>query len=185
MLKRPLVDPTALLSNFRFPGNAREYEYILDDPKYAPFFYYLGKEIKPKKAFFYGLNIGLVPYSFFSSCNTVKDVFLYNPTDENYSPRFFNRNLKHFYKNNITIIDSIENLNLSFDVIFHEATEDQEQNRYVLETLWKKVYSGGCLVVEAVEKKKESKEVVITLSKNINRELIYFNTRYGTAILVK
>ena len=159
---------------------------IRDSPKYAPFFYYLGKELNPKRAFFYGIDIGLIPYSFMMSCKSIQELFLYNCSDGDYSPRFLKRNLNQVYENNYKFVEEFDkSFEIKFNIIFHQAIEDQEQNRYVLETLWKNLESGGHMVIEGLEKNKEYKEGAITFAKNVNKELIYFSTRYGTAILVK
>jgi hypothetical protein len=45
------------------------------DPRYAPFYYYLGKFIEPEKILEVGFDLGLLSSSLMLSCKSVKEFF--------------------------------------------------------------------------------------------------------------
>lgn len=164
------------------------------DPRYAPFYYYLGKYLRPIKMIEIGFDLGLLSSSFLLSCKTVEHFFGFKETvkEKFFSNRIGTTNLKKVYKKERffyegEIFDNEFEKNLrskKWDIaLINEEKEYDKQLQY-METLWKNVNKNGVLVVEYIKSHKHSKEAFKSFVENKNLPYLEFQTRYGTGVIV-
>lgn len=164
------------------------------DHKYAPFYYYLGKYIKPKYFMEIGFNLGLLSGSFLTSCKTVESFFGYKEKDESFVPiRIGKANIKKKFKRhtdfyignfyNQEFIDIF--LSNSFDLVVINDETSYDKHLEYLDTIWTNLSENGLIVADYINRHIPAKNAFFAFCESKNRKPIIFSTRYGTGILQK
>jgi predicted O-methyltransferase YrrM len=160
--------------------NAGDYK----DSQYFPFYYHLGKQLKPKSVCQIGTKLGLIGACFLRSCKTV-DNWLAMDDDRNFTSNIIESNLKLNTRS-----ESIEYIGLldiqllvyeEFDLGF--LTENFGEERYLehLSFLWDYLAPEGLLVADYITEH----DVFHEFCRVKNREPTIFDTRYGVGIVQK
>lgn len=193
-LKKQAVSPKIFMSRFRVISEASRQTSAYEDPRYIPFYYHLGKYVKPKNMMEIGFRLGLLTATFLKSCKETSYVLAFQPRiDEFYSFKLGETNVRDSYKGELeTYYGDFYDKELEkkidkrkFDlVIINDETKYDMQLAY-LESMWSKMNLGGFIVVEYYNFHKPSKDALDTFCKVKNREIIMFSTRYGAGIIQK
>lgn len=166
------------------------------DPTYAPFYYYLGKYITPKTFLEIDTGIAVNSSCFFKSCKTVDEFFcIQEKTKDNYTPRFALKNIKMNYKKSFNfhygsykdeVFESILDKK-DWDLAFiNKDVNLYDELLGLITKIWLKLSINGILVLDFVKTNKNVNkcyENFCKITKNLETNL--FNTRYGTAVLIK
>ncbi len=163
-----------------------------NDPRYIPFYYFLGTFIKPKKMIEIGFRLGLSSGNFLKSCKTVERfVGFQEKTKEYYSPRLGRANVKDNYKKKLDIyIGSVYDFELdkllsgSWDLVIINEEVGYDKYKEYLEFAWAKLGLDGLIVMEYVNNKVAG-EAYEDFCKGKNRDKSVVNTRYGTGLIIK
>lgn len=162
------------------------------DSSYIPFYYYLGKYVKPKNLLEIGVNLGFFTCAFFKSCRTVENYLAYQEdNDEFYSKRLMLGNIKDNHKNNFDFhygkfndTEFLEKIRAKkWDLAFINEEKFYDKYAFVLDTVWDNLSENGMLVMENVISLSASRDAFANFCKNKNS--LIFKTRYGTGIVAK
>ena len=193
-LKGQLISSRVLMNNFRFINELSRKTPAYSDPLFVPFYYYLGKYIKPKTVLEMGFRLGLFSGSFFKSCSTVDHFFGFQSKPEGfYSPRMARANIKQSYRGSIdfymgTVLDDVfvEKLSSkSWDLVIINEEENYDTHRTYLDYIWENVSHEGLVVMDYVNSHKPAGDALIDFCKGNNRDPIFFKTRYGVGVVKK
>jgi hypothetical protein len=165
------------------------------DPTYAPFYYYLGKFLKPTTMMEVGFNLGLLSSSFLLSSKELINFFGFKESikEDFASNRIGKINLKKvfkgkktFYNGNMFDSEFDKTLNENkWDLILINEEKDYDKQLQYMESLWKHLGQNGILVVEYVKSHKASKEAFKSFAESKETENVIFGTRYGTGLIAK
>jgi predicted O-methyltransferase YrrM len=180
------VPPKILMNRFCFLSDSSQFTQAFADRRYFPFFYYLGKLLKPTKLLEIGFGLGFVSGCFLQGCKTVNEFTAYQNNDEQfYSYRLGRRNILSVYKNKFSFVDSFKDLG-EFDMVLVSGDNTLDKYRIELDMGWKCLTHGGLMVIDRVVYGTEvAKKVLPDFCKIINREALIVDSRYGTAIIEK
>jgi len=193
-LKKQLISSRVLMNNFRFIDESSRRTPAYSDPLFVPFYYYLGKYIKPKTVLEMGFRLGLFSGSFFKSCSTVDYFFAFqNKPETFYSPRLARANVKQSYKGLIdfyvgTVLDNVfvDKLSCkSWDLVIINEEENYDTHRTYLDYIWPNISHEGLVVVDYVNSHKPARDALVDFCKGNNRDPIFFKTRYGVGMVKK
>jgi len=190
-LNKQLISPRILLDNLRLIDESSRKSGAYQDPFNFPFYYYLGKYLKPKVLMNFGLRLALNTSCFLRSCKTVEEIFGFEKVgSEFFSPRLAIANIKdlnskikiNFYFGYLeNFISDIKNL----DLIFYNEQLDQNEMQKSFEMTWDSLNLDGFCVVDYVESNKNVKNAFESFCKIVNRDPIFIKTRYGIGIVQK
>lgn len=164
------------------------------DHRYAPFYYYLGKHIKPKFIMEIGFNLGLLSASFLTSCKTVESFFGYKEKNDSFVPiRIGKANIRKkfkgrsdFYIGNFYNQEFINIISLNLmDLVFINDETSYDKHLEYLDTIWINLSENGLIVVDYINKHIPAKNAFLAFCESKNRKPVIFSTRYGTGILQK
>lgn len=180
------ISTNVIIPNIKTINNLSKNSPAFTDPKYLPFYYRLGCEIKPKSVIQIGSNMGLVGACFLKGCDTVENWTCID-INNNHTNIIKSNLLKKYYLSikNLFIIDDIKKIELKekYDLAF--LTENLDHIFYdCLMYLWDNTKSNGVLVVDFIFEKNID-EIFKNFCEVKNLNPFLFNTRYGTGILVK
>lgn len=193
-LDSALISSGILLSQMRLIEDSSRKTAAFQDPRYIPFYYYLGKELNASsihRVIEVGVNLGLLSSSFFRGLDGVDEyIGFQQKQDQYYSSRLAKANLKghfkgklHLYVGNFTDDAWLSKLNeKENDIVFVNETVGYDELRYQLDCLWKSLALDGLLFFDGITKE-SNKSTFETFCKTVNREPIYFKTRYGTGVV--
>ena len=162
------------------------------DPNYIPFYYHLGKLIKPKAVVEVGLRLGLTGAAFLRSCQSVEEYLALQVLngDDYYSSRLAKANIRDHYRGVLyTHAGSIEDDNFSaslearlWDLVVINDEFSYDDHLLTLETLWPCVSSGGYLVCDYTKSHPPTRKAWdgFCVSRNLKSEFV--DTRYGVSI---
>jgi hypothetical protein len=193
-LDNSFVTPNVLMSSFLFLDEKSRLTSPYTDPRYIPFYYYLGKYITPRTVIEVGLRLGLFSGVFFKSCKTVEHFFGFQRlTGEYYSPRLAKRNIKVNYRKSVDVYSG-QIMDDEFSKKFSSYTWDlaivnedmpYDQHREYLDTLWTRLSLGGIIVSDYVSNGQPGGTAFIDFCKTKNRTPVRFATRYGVGMVQK
>lgn len=188
-LEKQCVSPSVLLDRLRVVDEACRKSSAYVDPTYVPFFYYLGKYLKPINLVEIGFNLGFCSTCFLKSCNTVKKIVVFQEqTKEYYSSKFGIKNIKSLHRGDFIFVDNKLNLEPVLDknqwqlALFNIET-DYDKSLFLLDTIWKNLDFDGYIVVDHVKSNENIQKVFDVFCKMKNREPIFISTRYGVGIV--
>jgi hypothetical protein len=191
---RAIIPAHILLDKFRVIEEFSRITSAYTDPRYAPFYYYLGTLITPESFAELGYRLGFLSGCFFKACKTVKTFFAFQPkADEYYSPRLSKANTRsvfkgdfNFYYGTMTDDGFGDGFGVqSWDLIVVNEEKDYDTQRNCLDIAWENLNSGGIIVNEYVITHQPSKDAYRDFCKIQNREQMVFRTRYGTGLIQK
>jgi predicted O-methyltransferase YrrM len=162
------------------------------DHKYAPFYYYLGKYIKPKSFLEIGFNIGLLGSCFLTSCRTVEKFFGFKEKTEEFIPtRIGKINIKKYTKNLEIYVGQLydeyfyKRIKETWDVALINEEKNFDKQLEYIETIWPNISNNGILIIEYANSHNPSKLALKVFCERNNIKPMVFNTRYGTALISK
>lgn len=194
LLEKELVGGKVLLDKMSMLDESSRRAAAYSDPKYAPFYYHLGKFIYPKSLLSLNFGLGLLESSFLVSCKTVEEVMAFRrPMSEFYSPRMGINNVKlnykgtlNFYINNIYDDEFVEKISpIRWDMVIINEEMTYDDHLAFLEALWPYVNENGIMVTEYIKRNESASNAFYAFGESVNRPPISFHTRYGTGILQK
>jgi hypothetical protein len=164
------------------------------DHRYAPFYYHLGKHIKPENVMEIGFNLGLLSSSFFCSCKTAKLFFGFKEKFQEFNSfRIGSSNIKRkfkgksdFYAGNVYDREFSEIISsVNWDLIFVNEETTYDKHLTYLDSVWTYVGEYGIIVADYIERHKPAKDAFFAFCESKNRKPVVFKTRYGTGLLQK
>lgn len=193
-LNGQIISGKVLLDRFRVIDESNRKSSVYLDHKYAPFYYHLGKYIKPLSMGEIGFDLGLLTCSFLTSCKTVKRfVGIKEPTSEFVSNRLGKANLR-----NVCKCESNFFIGNIYDEMTSEILSSQKWDLFIineeflydkhleyLDIVWSHLADEGIIVSEYIERHKPAKEAFFAFCESKNRQPVSFKTRYGTGIVQK
>jgi predicted O-methyltransferase YrrM len=193
-LKRQLISPSVLLDGLRIidDEDRKSSQYV--DPLYVPFYYHLGKYLKPKSLLECGFGLAFLSTCFMKSCRTVEVMFaLQERVDEFYSNRIAIKNIKTvfdgtFYYHYGQILDATcqEKLNANnWDLAFLNDKLHYDKHMLQLDIVWDHLNDGGHIVADNIIAHTHAATALMNFCKIKNIKPIIFKTRFGTGIIQK
>lgn len=194
LLDKEYVNGKVLLDRMAMVNESCRRAPAYSDPKYAPFYYHLGKFISPRNLLSVNFGLGLLESSFLASCKTVKTILAFRaPSSEYYSPRMGIKNIKLNFKGNIEFylhnlyddefMEKISPIKWDMVIINDEMTYDNHLAH--LEFIWPFIAEDGMIVTEYVKRNESASDSFFAFSESVNCTPLFFETRYGTGILQK
>lgn len=165
-----------------------------NDPKYVPFYYWLGTLIQPKSLIEIGFRLGLFSATFLRACKTVERVLVFQEkTDTFYSPNLGKSNVRDHYKgkfdahvgliNDADFETKLSQTQWGLAIVNEEVGYDK--HREYLDALWSNLHLDGFIVMDYVTRHKPAGEAYFDFCKAKNRNPITITTRYGVGIIRK
>lgn len=192
-LNSHIISGRTLLDRFRVINEDSRKTAAYLDHNYAPFYYYLGKYIKPKRVMEIGFDLGLLSSCFFYSCKTADSFLGFKETNENdyISLRIGKSNIKskfkgecNFYTGSLYDEEMINLMSLAkFDLVIINAETLFDKHLEYLEYIWKNLNDDALIVSEYINRHQSAKDAIYSFADSKNRKPIKLNTRYGTAIM--
>lgn len=192
-LQKKYIPSSVILDKLSIINEEDRKSSVYVDSNYIPFYYYLGKYLKPKKVLELGVNLGYISCAFLTSSTDVTDYLAYQElTNEFYPNKIVVKNIKKIFKNNLGLFvgkfsdSNFQNLlDCGWDLIIFNEEKFYDKYLYQLDFLWEKMNKNGFLIMEKVLSNTPAKDAFnsFCLSKNI--ENLIFSTRYGTGIIKK
>ena len=190
-LSKNLVGANILLDRFKVIDDNSRKTAVYNDPRYAPFYYHLGKYVKPKKLVEFGFGLGFISGSFLTSCKSVERFVGFQPTpDEFYSPTLGKANIKRVYKGNFESyvggifdkrLDVILGAGADFVIMNEETT--YENHRVYMEFMWERMSLDGFMVIDHAHQHEPCRKAFADFCKIVNREPVLCKTRYGAGLI--
>jgi predicted O-methyltransferase YrrM len=164
------------------------------DPRYTPFYYYLGHSVPAQTLLEIGFNLGLLTTCFLKGCSTVESVLGFQERQEGfYSPRLGRANVKSVYKKEFDLYvgDIIDDAFLEkispkqWDVVIFNDETGHDKHLQYLDFVWPYIASNGIVVMDYIVRHTPAKQAFEAFCKAKNRVPVTFETRYGTGIIQK
>jgi len=163
-----------------------------NDPKYVPFYYWLGTFIQPKSLVELGFRLGLFSGNFLRGCKTVERFLGYQEkTAEYYSPKLGKSNVKDHFKGQLDIYHGSVN-DEAFEKLINKdkwgcAIVNEEvgydRHREFLDVLWSKLDADALIVMDYVNRHKPATEAYMDFCRIKSREPVIIHTRYGVGLI--
>ncbi len=189
-----LVHPRVLLNTSRLINESDRRAAAYTDPKFIPFYYHLGKILKPKAVLEIGFRLGLTAAALNRGCQTVEHYLAVQETsDQFYSARLAKANVRdHFRGHLYTHAGSVDDDGFSalsfvreWDLVIVNDEVGYDRHLLFLETVWPLIPLGGWLVCDYVESHKPAKKAIEGFCKARNLHPEFVGTRYGVALVQK
>lgn len=193
-IDKAAVPSHVLLDKFRVIDEYSRKTAAYTDPRYAPFYYYLGNLIKPESFAEIGFRLGLLSGSFLKSCKTVKTFFAFQPKIEGYySNRIPLANIRSIYKKDMWFYHGLPTdeefvdilARLKWDLVTINDEGNYDSHRQYLDVAWDNLAANGFIISDYAISHKPAKDAYIDFCKMKNREPILLKTRYGVGIIQK
>lgn len=194
-LRRQPVSSRVLLDRLLLLDEASRKTSQYQDPNYLPFYYYLAKFSVSKTVFQVGLDIGLPICCFLKGCPSVERVLAFQRSEGSfYSPRLATSNIRSVRPSGIHLdlhvgnfldekIESMISPGLDAALVTSPYGDDQLND--MLYVIWKYLNLDGMIVVDHMRSEQKSLEVFKSFCKAQNRDCVFFETRYGSAVVRK
>lgn len=192
-LNKENISGKILLGKLKFIEEASRHTSAYSDPRYAPFYYYLGKYIKPKNVVEIGFGLGIFSSCFFMSCRSTEYFLGFQEKTEGFNRKLGRDNIKNNYSGefDIHVGSVIEDGFLekfspnSWDLSIFNIETTYDQHKFYLDLVWDRMNLDGYLVMDYIFHHEPAKRAFADFAFGKNRTPIVFNTRYGTGILKK
>lgn len=183
-LDKKLISSEVLLNNFVVINEHDRKSAIYTDIRHFPFYYHLGKYLKPKSMLDLSLGLGFYSGCFLKSCKTVENFVGFNSKGLN--ENFALKNIRRTYKKHISIhigglYDKEFPKSLGFDVILINESYDFTIIKDYLAFAWNILNDDGYIIINHIRGNKAFDDFV----KCNNRIPEVFDTRYGVGIVQK
>lgn len=191
-LSLSLINPRILLDRLRLIDEDSRRSPQYQDPNYLPFFYYLSGVVSPKVILNIGLDLALPICCFLKGCHSAKRLIALQP------------DLGSFYSQRLAISNIKDTSRLSVDFHFGGIADEgflkmisggldlvviSEHSGFdlsdILEICWQNLNLNGFLVLDKVSIGSAERKFFSDFCRSKNRDFIFFNTRYGTALSAK
>ena len=164
----------------------------MNDPKYLPFYYYLGSQLKSKNVIELGFGLGLTSSALIQGCPSIEKYVGYQITKDDfyYSTRLGNSTLKEYFKGNIKIDfgDTVkfEELVITniWDLGLITQKVDERFLRRYMDKIWKNLSSEALIVVDHLQESSRM-EIFNDWCDSINHKPDIYDTRYTLGIVTK
>ena len=190
-LKKEAVSSRTLLGRLAISNESVRKSSWYQDPLFIPFYYHLGKYVKPKNLIEIGFGSGFLSSCFLTSCKSVENFLAFENDSEPYSLRLAKLNVKRNYKGifnfyygkvmDIAFIDSLFSCELA--LVHYESSLDDMRN--CLDLLWENLKPNGLIAVDYLSKHEPAQEAFDTFCKIANRKPVFYDTRYKMGIVMK
>ncbi len=193
-LNRQLISSTVLLDDLHIIEEDDRKLSQYADPRYVPFYYHLGKYLKPKNLLEYGLGLAFFSTCFMKSCRTVEKFFAFQERDKNfYSNRMAIKNIKrvfngkfYYHLGRIVDADCQEKLSVDkWDLVFINEKLHYDTHMLHLDIAWEHLNEGGYIVVDYAITHPNAAKSLANFCKIQNIKPIIIKTRYGAGIIQK
>ena len=163
-----------------------------NDPKYIPFFYWLGTILKPKYLIEIGFKLGLFSGNFLRSCKSVEIFSAFQEESANfYSQRLGKSNVLDHYKGRLDIhvgliYDFEEKINkIEWELALINEEVSYDKHREYLDTVWSNLSLDGFIAMDYILRHKPAGEAYNDFCRGKNRIPVVVDTRYGVGIIRK
>ena len=193
-LNKQLVSSKILLQNFRLIDETSRKAASYVDPRFAPFYYHLGKYAKPKSLLCVGFRLGLLPGCLLKSCDSVERIFAIERSKETYySPKLAIKNIRQKFKGRFEFQTAEFNNPTDpapfnrgvWDMTIVDEEMEYDVARSILDKIWDNTADGGLIVVDYLNGEKPNGSAFRDFAKIHNRIPTEFNTRYKVGIVEK
>ncbi len=195
LIRKQLVNGKILLQDCKLIDENARRSHAYSDPLYVPFYYHLGKFIKPKNVFSLSFNLGLLEKCFFMSCQETEFFLGFHQFDRNvyFSPRMGIYNIRRSYKADFDFFEGnikddsfhVKASSTKWNAIFINEECNYDTALYLLETGWNLLDENGFLIIDYAIDLKAVKQAFHGFADSVGRKPFIFETRYGTGILCK
>lgn len=195
MLAKQVISGRTLLDRFCLINEASRKSPPYVDPRYAPFYYYLGKLIKPKTMVEIGFDLGLLSSSLLTSCSSVEEFLGFKEvkTRTYFSNRIGAINIKKVCKAKKEFVygemfdKRLEQKVRSkkWDLILINEEKDYDKQLMYLEMMWSCASENAIMVVEYIKSHQASKEAFKSFVGSKDADYKIFDTRYGTGLVAR
>jgi len=193
-MQRNVLSGKALLDRFVVFDEEIRKSPAYNDSRYAGFYYYLAKCVRPKNIVEMGFGSSLLTGTFLLGCTTVKKYLGFKEqSEEHFSSRLAKKNirkvfkgLKNFYVGNLHDDDFVKLLQPEpWDMIF--IAEECSYDKYMqyLDVCWESLSENGIIVCEYLNKNKSMKDAFEAFFKDKEADFCIVKTRYGTGVAQK
>ena len=178
-----------ILPNIKLLDSYSRQSPAFNDPRYLPFYYRFGCQVRPKKVLQIGSKIGLVAASFLKGCKTVDEWFVIDELNSCLNIVESNIKLNGCKKINFRFLDKnpiIDSEEFEFfaDMAIISEKFDAKKLMEYMEFAWSSLKTDCFLIVDYV-KEKELNETFVSFFNIKNRKPFLFNTRYGVGVLTR
>jgi hypothetical protein len=193
-LRKGTIPSKILLDKFAVIEESSRKTSAYTDPKYAPFYYYLGSMFKPKNIVEIGFRLGFLSGSFLKGSKNVETFLAFQEkTDVFYSNRLGKSNIRQnyrgdfdFYCGKITDAEFEKKLfNYKWDMVIINEEVNYDIHRQYYDILWEHIALDGLIVSDYIISHKPAGKAFEDFCKIKNKEEIKFNTRYGVGVIQK
>lgn len=191
-LKRHIVPSDVLLDRLRVFNEEDRLTSAYTDPKHAPFYYYLGKRIKPKRIAEINFGLGFFTCCFLKGCSTVEDVLLFQETTPNNDYKLGIKNVQDvfgkkpkFYVGKPLDKEFESLFKGSWDAIFINGRNSYDWHLSMMETAWQRLNLDGYLVVAEAIVHENAAKAYSNFCTIHNKERLILPTKYGTGLIRK
>lgn len=192
-LRKQLIG-SRIMDTFRFLSEDSRLTGAYGDPKYIPFYYYLGKCVSPESVIEIGFRLGLCSGAFFKSCKTCKHFLSFQEKSNNfYSPRLAKANVRDNYKGKMdfytgkvtdeNFLNKLAERKWGLVIINEEIVYDDHLD--YLDYVWPNLNIGGHIVMDFVKSHGPAKRAFYSFCSTKKLEYAIFDTRYGVGIVEK
>lgn len=197
-LSKGLMIPRVLLQKFHLFDEAARDSVLCMDSTHFPFYYHLGKYVKPKSMLEIGSGLGLHSGCFMASCKTVERFYGVHLVHKENSWRLArsnillaNENLRVGPPGKFTM--SISGFKMvapkcieeKWDMVFLNEAFEYDEYRFALDILWESLNLDGYIIVDKIFSEDICRKGFMDLAKAKNREWAEINTLYGSGIIRK
>lgn len=191
-LQSAALPTTALLGRCRLLDDQSKYSSAFSDPRYLPFYYYLGCVLPARNLFQIGFRLGLSTACFLQGCRTVQKFFGFQrkSPDDFYSPRLARGNVRdHFsgqygnYVGEFLDLSSNKEFDDKWDVVIIDDETSYDRHLEYLDMSWRRLSAGGVIVMDYLDGHTAAGAAFRDFSKTNNRVPIKFQTRYGAGLI--
>jgi len=191
-LKNSNIAPRVLLARARL-GDAKKWDTSeMSDPKYLPFYYYLGQQTKAVNVLEYGFGLGLVGACFCQGTDTVQKYAGFQRTTDNfyYSFRLGSATLQEYYQKYTKLagggINEFKRLAETdqWDMVFVSQKIDSKFFRDHMEIIWANSKPDALIVVDHLAEK-DYQEGFVNWCQTKNRTPELYETRYQLGLIVR
>ena len=195
ILHNKLLGGKVLLQDCRFVDENSRLSPSYGDPMYAPFYYHLGKLVKPRSVMSMSFNLGFLEKCFFMSCKETDKFLAFRRDDSKqyYSTRMGFYNVRKSFKKEFLFYQgdinddrmSVGHLGSDWDLVFLNEDSTYDEILLKIEHSWKLMAEGAMLVVENVCDIKRVKKAFEAFTDSVDGKAVVFETRYGSGVLTK
>lgn len=164
------------------------------DPKYLPFYYFLGTQIEAENLLEIGFRLGLCSGCFLKGCKTVRNFLAFQEkTEEFYSPRMGRANVKCNFRGDFhvhvgSVSDDVFTERLkatSWDLVILNEEAAYDKHRLFYDLLWPELRLGALIISDYINRHRATGQAYFDFCKAKNREPIVIGTRYGVGLIQK